>query len=64
MSGHVGATSPHSKNQDTLMLTQFYFCFLTCQDPNSKPDLHKTFKVYTEPQLFVNTVQKLLYGSV
>lgn len=64
MPGNVGATSPHTKNQDTLMLTQFYFCFPTCQDPNSEPDLHKIFKLYTEPQFFVNTVQKLLHGPV
>lgn len=43
MSRNVGAINPCTKNQDTLMLTPFYFCFLTCQNLNSKPGLHKIF---------------------
>lgn len=59
---NMGAINPYTKNQDTLILTRFYFCFLTCQNPNSKPDLHKIFKFYIKPRFSVKSFCMTLFG--
>lgn len=60
----MGAINPRTKNQDTLMITRFYFRFLTRQNPNREPDLHKILEVYREPQLSVTTSEPLPHDPV